>query len=54
MPFVLSFLLKMVKTAAVKKLLLEAAEVLVKRTDTDFDDKALEVVKEVVEKTDII
>lgn len=53
MSAIVSFLLKSLKTAAIQKLLLEAGELLVKRTDTSFDDKALEVVKEVVEKTSI-
>lgn len=54
MNFVVSLLLKAIKTAAIQKLVLEAAEVLVKRTDTTFDDKALEVVREVVEKTSLL
>lgn len=54
MQFVLSLLIKTIKTAAVQKLILEAAELLVKRTDTTFDDKALEIVREVVEKTTLL
>jgi hypothetical protein len=48
MQFIISFLLKAAKTAALKRLLLEAAQLLVERTDTTFDDRALDVVREVL------
>lgn len=51
MQIVLTWLLAAIKTSMAQKLIIALAESLVKRTDNTFDDKALEIVKEVIEKT---